>query len=105
MRWRWFEEQWHERLDWIRLAKSAFSELIIEYEQQPIAQQEPEAASSTPPQLKRQRRRHCDDSSDSDSDSDNSLGDVKASVQQQLIAYLSDKPSKELIKSKKDSPL
>jgi hypothetical protein len=76
--------------------------MIVEYEDQPVTPQEPDPPSLTPPRLKRQQRRYYDDSSDSDSDSDNSLGDVKASIQEQLIAYLSDKPSKELIKSKKD---
>ena len=104
MRWKWFEEQWHERQDWIRQAKSAFNDLIIEYEHQPLQAQDHKAPKpSTTPPLKRQRRQYCDDSSDSDSDSDVSAEDAPLSIQQQLTAYLVDKAPKGL--SRKDSPL
>lgn len=104
MRWKWIEEQWIERPDWIRQAKSAFNDLIIEYEHQPVKAQDHQVpGSSTTPPLKRQRRQYKDDSSDSDSDSDTSAEDAPLSIQQQLTAYLSDKASKGL--SKKDSPL
>ena len=47
MKWKWIEEQWQERQDWIRQAKSAFNDLIIEYERQPLIERNQE----TPPPL------------------------------------------------------
>ena len=82
MKWRWIEEQWYERLDWIRQAKSAFNDLIIEYEHQQLMVQNNEATAQPTPLPKRQRRQYCDDSSDSDSDSDS---DVSASGSSQTI--------------------
>ena len=105
MKWRWIEEQWQERSDWIRRAKSAFNDLILEYEHQPI--QPPDHQAAAPlitPLPKRLRRQYCDDSSDSDSDSDVSLEDTSSSIQRQLTAYLSDKVAKAELK-KTESPL
>jgi hypothetical protein len=103
LKWRWIEDHWIERHEWIRHAKSAFNDLIIEFEHQPIAPQGLEAiAPQIIPPLKRHRRQYCDDSSDSESDSDTSLNEA-LSIQQQLTAYLIDKAPKGL--SRKDSPL
>jgi hypothetical protein len=99
LKWRWIEDQWVERHEWIRHAKSAFNDLIIEYEHQPIAPKGLEGLEPlTTPPLKRQRRQYCDDSDGSESDSDVSLNEA-LSIQQQLTAYLSVKADKSLKKT------
>jgi hypothetical protein len=99
MKWRWIEKAWQPRPEWIRGAKNAFNNLLVDYE---IPTPPASEAPATPPPAKRRRRRYSDESSDSDDSSEGPVAPL--SIQQQLAAYISDKVDKEAL-AKKDSPV